>query len=121
MRKGCGDCAQTAGGEAARQPDADKAQGEAEALPEQTAKRAAIFIGPEFGTVPRRDLVAAAREAAEAAEAGFDVLIACAFNYTTRMPRSWTSWGASRCLRRALTPICIWRIISKIPARAICS
>ena len=41
-------------------------------------KRAAIFIGPEFGTVPRADLVAAAREAAEA---GFDVLIACAFNF----------------------------------------
>jgi len=41
-------------------------------------KRAAIFIGPEFGTVSRPDLVAAAREAADA---GFDVLIACAFNY----------------------------------------
>jgi adenine-specific DNA-methyltransferase len=41
-------------------------------------KRAAIFIGPEFGTVTRPDLVAAAREAADA---DFDVLIACAFNY----------------------------------------
>ena len=41
-------------------------------------KRAAIFIGPEFGTVARPDLVAAAREAAEAS---FDVLVACAFNY----------------------------------------
>jgi adenine-specific DNA-methyltransferase len=41
-------------------------------------KRAAIFIGPEFGTVGRADLVRAAREAGEA---GFDVLIACAFNY----------------------------------------
>jgi adenine-specific DNA-methyltransferase len=41
-------------------------------------KRAAIFIGPEFGTVSRPDLVAAAREAADA---DFDVLIACAFNY----------------------------------------
>ena len=41
-------------------------------------KRAAIFIGSEFGTVPRVDLAAAAREAAEA---GFDVLIACAFNF----------------------------------------
>ena len=29
----------------------------------QTPKRAAIFIGPEFGTVSRADLVAAAREA----------------------------------------------------------
>ena len=38
----------------------------------------AIFIGPEFGTVSRPDLVAAAREAGDA---GFDVLIACAFNY----------------------------------------
>jgi adenine-specific DNA-methyltransferase len=41
-------------------------------------KRAAIFIGPEFGTVQRQDLVVAAREAGDA---GFDVLIACAFNY----------------------------------------
>jgi adenine-specific DNA-methyltransferase len=41
-------------------------------------RRAAIFIGPEFGTVTRPDLVAAAREAREA---GFDVLIACAFNF----------------------------------------
>ena len=41
-------------------------------------KRAAIFIGPEFGTVQRADLVAGAREAGDA---GFDVLIACAFNY----------------------------------------
>ena len=44
-------------------------------------KRAAIFIGPEFGTVQRLDLVTAAREAADA---GFDVLIACAFNYEAR-------------------------------------
>ncbi|MPZ21586.1 MAG: site-specific DNA-methyltransferase [Luteitalea sp.] len=41
-------------------------------------KRAAIFIGPEFGTVSRPDLVRAAREAGDAS---FDVLIACAFNY----------------------------------------
>ena len=58
-----GDAAQTAGGEA---------------RPGQTEKRAAIFIGPEFGTVARPDLFVAAREAADA---GFDVLIACAFNY----------------------------------------
>ncbi|TAK72119.1 MAG: site-specific DNA-methyltransferase [Betaproteobacteria bacterium] len=43
-----------------------------------TEKRAAIFIGPEFGTVTRPDLVSAAREAGDA---DFDVLIACAFNY----------------------------------------
>ncbi|MBX6330166.1 MAG: site-specific DNA-methyltransferase, partial [Pseudolabrys sp.] len=41
-------------------------------------RRAGIFIGPEFGTVSRPDLAAAAREAGDA---GFDVLIACAFNY----------------------------------------
>ena len=44
----------------------------------ETEKRAAIFIGPEFGTVQRMDLVLAAREAGDA---DFDVLIACAFNY----------------------------------------
>jgi adenine-specific DNA-methyltransferase len=44
----------------------------------ETERRAAIFIGPEFGTVTRPDLVAAAREAGDA---DFDVLIACAFNY----------------------------------------
>ena len=43
-----------------------------------TEKRAGIFIGPEFGTVTREDLVAAAREAGDAV---FDVLIACAFSY----------------------------------------
>ena len=43
-----------------------------------TTRRAGVFIGPEFGTVARPDLVAAAREAADA---GFDVLIACAFSY----------------------------------------
>ena len=43
-----------------------------------TEKRAAIFIGPEFGTVSRPDLVQAAREAADA---DYDILIACAFNY----------------------------------------
>ncbi len=44
-------------------------------------KRAAIFVGPEFGTVTRPDLVEAAREAGDA---DFDVLIACAFNYEAR-------------------------------------
>ena len=46
-----------------------------------TEKRAAILIGPEFGTVSRPDLVEAAREAGDAA---FDVLVACAFNYDAR-------------------------------------
>jgi len=41
-------------------------------------KRAGIFIGPEFGTITRQDLVLASREASDA---GFDVLISCGFNY----------------------------------------
>ena len=48
---------------------------------ETTEKRAGIFVGPEFGTVSRPDLVAAAREAGDA---DFDVLIVCAFNYESR-------------------------------------
>ena len=44
----------------------------------ESERRAAIFIGPEFGSVSRADLVEAVREAGEA---GFDVLISCAFNY----------------------------------------
>ena len=40
--------------------------------------RAGIFIGPEFGTVSRPDIVAAAREAREG---GFEALVSCAFSY----------------------------------------
>ncbi len=50
-------------------------EGDGDSGPE---KRAGIFVGPEFGTVSRPDLVVAAREAGDA---GFDVLISCAFNY----------------------------------------
>jgi adenine-specific DNA-methyltransferase len=41
-------------------------------------RRAAILIGPEYGTLSRTDLTAAAREANEAR---FELLIACAFNF----------------------------------------
>jgi adenine-specific DNA-methyltransferase len=41
-------------------------------------RRAGILIGPEYGTVGRQDLVAAAREAVDNR---FDILIACAFNF----------------------------------------
>lgn len=44
----------------------------------EAERRAAIFIGPEFGTVSRADLTAAAREALDAR---FDALIACGFNF----------------------------------------
>ena len=52
--------------------------GEDDDAPMGPERRAAIFIGPEFGTVSRPDLVEAAREAADG---GFDALIGCAFNY----------------------------------------
>ena len=52
--------------------------GDDEDAPAGPERRAAVFIGPEFGTVSRPDLVEAAREAADG---GFDVLVACAFNY----------------------------------------
>ncbi|WP_199504751.1 site-specific DNA-methyltransferase [Qipengyuania sp. YIM B01966] len=45
---------------------------------EAPTRRAAIFVGPEYGTVSRADLTAAAREAMDA---GFDLLIAAAFNF----------------------------------------
>ena len=51
--------------------EADYTEGKSE-------KRAGIFVGPEFGTVGQPDLTAAAREAGQA---GFDVLISCAFSY----------------------------------------
>ena len=41
-------------------------------------KRAGIFIGPEYGTLGRVDIVAAAREARDLE---FDVLLCCSFNY----------------------------------------
>ena len=51
---------------------------EAHFMEGNTTKRAAIFIGPEFGTVSRADLTAAAREALDAR---FDALISCGFNF----------------------------------------
>jgi len=59
--------------------------GDGRYLEGETEKRAAIFIGPEFGTVQRADLVAAAREAGDA---DFDVLIARAFRDTGQ--RHWS-------------------------------
>ncbi|MCL2075283.1 MAG: site-specific DNA-methyltransferase [Betaproteobacteria bacterium] len=63
-------------GDHARSPSPLAGEGRGEGATRE--KRAAIFIGSEFGTVSRLDLVTAAREAGDG---GFDVLIACAFNY----------------------------------------
>ena len=72
----CADGRYVEGGSAAADEDAP-AGPQSSGAPVQE-KRAAVFIGPEFGTVSRPDLVEAAREAADG---GFDALIACAFNY----------------------------------------
>ncbi|KER35448.1 site-specific DNA-methyltransferase [Sphingobium indicum] len=53
-------------------------EGESDTLADSPTRRAAILIGPEYGTVARADLTAAAREAMEA---GFDLLIAASFNF----------------------------------------
>jgi hypothetical protein len=53
-------------------------EGEGDTLADSPTRRAAILIGPEYGTVARADLTAAAREAMEA---GFDLLIAASFNF----------------------------------------
>ena len=71
--------------------------GDDDDAPTGPERRAAVFIGPEFGTVSRPDLVEAAREAADG---GFDVLIA-APSTTTPTPRSSRAWAGCRCSRRA--------------------
>ncbi|MFZ2872751.1 site-specific DNA-methyltransferase [Zavarzinia sp.] len=63
-------------------------------------RRAGIFIGPEFGTVARADLVAAAREAGDA---GFDVLIACAFSYDAQSAE-FEKLGRVRVLKARMNP-----------------
>ncbi len=65
-----------------------------------TQRRAGVFIGPEFGTVSRPDLVAAAREAGDA---GFDVLICCAFNYDAHSSE-FDKLGRIRVLKARMNP-----------------
>jgi adenine-specific DNA-methyltransferase len=66
----------------------------------QVGRRAAILIGPEFGTVGRADLVAAAREAADAR---FDLVIACAFNFDAHSSEL-GSLGSLRILKARINP-----------------
>ena len=63
-------------------------------------RRAAILIGPEYGTVGRQDIVAAAREAVDAR---FDVLIACAFNFDAHSSEL-GSLGSLRILKARINP-----------------
>jgi adenine-specific DNA-methyltransferase len=66
----------------------------------QVERRAAILIGPEFGTLGRADLVAAAREAADAR---FDLVIACAFNFDAHSSEL-GSLGSLRILKARINP-----------------
>ena len=63
-------------------------------------RRAGVFIGPEFGTVSRPDLVAAAKEAGDL---GFDALIACAFNYDAHSSE-FDKLGRIRVLKARMNP-----------------
>lgn len=63
-------------------------------------RRAAILIGPEYGTVGRQDIVAAAREAVDAR---FDVLIACAFNFDAHSSEL-RSLGSLKILKARINP-----------------
>jgi adenine-specific DNA-methyltransferase len=63
-------------------------------------RRAAILIGPEYGTVGRQDIVAAAREAVDAR---FDVLIACAFNFDAHSSEL-GNLGSLRILKARINP-----------------
>ena len=63
-------------------------------------RRAAILIGPEYGTVGRQDIVAAAREAVDAR---FDVLIACAFNFDAHSTEL-GSLGSLKILKASINP-----------------
>jgi adenine-specific DNA-methyltransferase len=66
----------------------------------ESERRAAIFIGPEFGTLSRVDLAAAAREAVEAR---FDVLIACAFSFDAHASEM-TKLGPMPILKAKMNP-----------------
>jgi adenine-specific DNA-methyltransferase len=63
-------------------------------------RRAAILIGPEYGTVGRQDIDAAAREAVDAR---FDVLIACAFNFDAHSTEL-GSLGSLKILKARINP-----------------
>lgn len=58
-------------------------------------RKAAIFIGPEYGTVTRQMIVAAAKEAVDV----FDVVIACGFGFEAHATQETMSVGALTVLR----------------------
>jgi adenine-specific DNA-methyltransferase len=75
-------------------------EGESDTLGDSPTRRAAIMVGPEYGTVARADLTAAAREAMEA---GFDLLIAASFNFDAHASE-FDRMGALTVLRARINP-----------------
>jgi adenine-specific DNA-methyltransferase len=75
-------------------------EGDSDTLSDSPTRRAAIFVGPEYGTVARADLTAAAREAMEA---GFDMLIAASFNFDAHAPE-FDRMGALTVLQARINP-----------------
>ncbi|HCB75567.1 MAG TPA: site-specific DNA-methyltransferase [Sphingomonas bacterium] len=75
-------------------------EGAGDTLADSPERRAAILVGPEYGTVARPDLTAAAREAMEA---GFDLLIAAAFNFDAHAGE-FTNMGALTVLQARINP-----------------
>ena len=75
-------------------------EGEGDTLADSPERRAAILVGPEYGTVARADLTAAAREAMEA---GFDLLIATAFNFDAHASE-FDRMGALTVLQARISP-----------------
>lgn len=73
---------------------------EATFLEGDVMRRAGIFIGPEFGTVSRPDLVSAAKEAGDL---GFDALVCCAFNFDAHSSE-FDKLGKLRVLKARMNP-----------------
>lgn len=73
---------------------------EGEGTENEVERRAAVFVGPEFGSIQRNDLTAAAREALEA---GFDILVACGFAFEAHCTEL-THMGALKILKARINP-----------------
>ncbi len=75
-------------------------EGESDTLADSPTRRAAVLIGPEYGTVARADLTAAA---VEAMEARFDLLIAASFNFDAHASE-FTRMGPLTVLQARINP-----------------
>ena len=73
---------------------------EGEGTENEVERRAAVFVGPEFGQVVKNDMTAAAREAMDA---GFDILIACGFQFDAHCTEL-THMGPLKILKARINP-----------------